>query len=267
MTLAFVRWFGALLLLLPFIIPALSRQRREIRSNLWFLIILGALSIAGFNTLAYIGLQSTTALNGTLMQSSMPIMILLLSSCFLRESVSVRQWLGVFISLGGVLLLVSQGNLLILMTLDFNVGDLWVIAAMLVWAIYSIALRWKPKGLSGFSFFSVTLVVGVVILAPLSWWELKDAKPIAWGQELYILIGYLVVFPSILSYLFWNYGVEKLGAQRAGLFIHLVPLWGMLLSAMFLGEAIHAFHLWGMALIFSGIYFAVISGKSLENSQ
>ena len=266
MTLAFVRWMGALIILLPFIIPVVYKHRQIILSNVLLLFLVGALSVAGFNTLVYIGLQSTTALNGTLMQSTMPIMILILSSVFLKEPVHLTQWLGVGISLGGVMLLVSQGNLSVLMTLDFNRGDLWIIAAMLVWAIYSIALRWKPKALPGFAFFAVTLISGVVILAPLSWWELKDAKPIEWSQDLYFLVGYLVVFPSILSYLFWNYGVERLGAQRAGLFIHLVPLWGMLLSAVFLGESIHAFHLWGMVLIFSGIYFAVISGKSLEKS-
>ncbi|WP_292949889.1 MULTISPECIES: DMT family transporter [unclassified Neptuniibacter] len=266
MTLAFVRWMGAFIILLPFIIPVVYKHRQVILSNRLLLFLFGALSVAGFTTLAYIGLQSTTALNSTLMQSTMPIMILILSSVFLRESILLKQWMGVAISLGGLVLLVSQGDLSVLMSLDFNSGDLWIISAMLVWGIYSIALRWKPKELPRFAFFAVTLIAGVAILAPLSWWELKDAKPIEWNQDLYFLVGYLVVFPSILSYLFWNYGVEKLGAQRAGLFIHLVPLWGMLLSAVFLGESIHAFHLWGMALIFSGIYFAVISGKSLEKS-
>lgn len=256
-----------MLILLPFALPALSKHRKIIRQHWLAITVLGLLSIASFNTLAYIGLQFTTALNGTLMQSTMPIMILLLSTLFLREKVSAKQWLGVGISLMGVALLVSRGQFKALLDLDFNVGDLWVMTAMLVWGVYSIGLRWKPKELPGFTFFSAALFVGVLVLAPLSYWEMREQPPLQWNNDLYYLIAYLTVFPSILSYLFWNYGVEKLGAQRAGLFIHLVPLWGMLLSVIFLGEQVHAFHLWGMALIFSGIYFAVISGSSLERSQ
>ncbi len=266
-TMAFIRWTCAFIILSPFALPALYKYRKVIADNWLVIVILGVLSIATFNTLAYIGLQTTTALNGTLMQSTMPIMILLLSSVFLGERASFKQWLGVCVSLVGVVFLVSRGEWALLSTLDFNTGDLWVIGAMFVWGVYSVALRWRPKQLPGFAFFSAALIVGVVILAPLSWWERLEEPPLQWDNDLYYLIAYLAVFPSILSYLFWNYGVEKLSAQRAGLFIHLVPLWGMLLSVIFLGEEIQAFHLWGMALIFSGIYFAVISGTSLKKSQ
>ena len=201
------------------------------------------------------------------MQSTMPIMILLLSAVFLREPASLKQWFGVSLSLVGVLLLVCQGRLAVLKTLNFNVGDLWIITAMFIWGGYSVALRWKPKEMTGFAFFSVTLIVGIICLAPASWLEMQNQAPIVWNRDLYLLIAYLAVFPSILSYLFWNYGVEKLSAQRAGLFIHLVPLWGMLLSVMFLGEQVKTFHLWGMALIFSGIYFAVLSGNASSHTQ
>lgn len=223
--------------------------------------------MAGFNTLAYIGLQSTTAINGTLMQSTMPIMILLLSSIFLREAATLKQWAGVMVSLAGVLLLISKAELSQLMALEFNRGDLWIIAAMLVWGVYSIGLRWKPSELSQFSFFLVTLVVGVVILIPMSLWELQSDVTINWNQELYFLIAFLAVFPSILAYLFWNYGVEKLGAQKAGLFIHLVPMWGMILSVTFLGEQVQAFHLGGMGLIFIGIYLAVLADRTTTTTN
>lgn len=226
------------------------------------LFILGGLSVAGFNTLAYMGLQSTTAVNGTLMQSTMPIMILCLSALFLREMATLKQWLGVIVSLCGVLLLISQAKLELLLKLEFNTGDLWIITAMLVWGVYSIGLRWKPSGLTQFEFLQITLIVGVVILYPLALWEQQSAPAIQWSYELYMLIAYLAVFPSILAYLFWNYGVEKLGAQKSGLLIHLVPLWGIILSVTFLGERVQAFHLAGMALIFAGIYLAVIADRS-----
>lgn len=266
-TLAFIRWSTALVILLPFAVPLIWKNRKVILANWGRLIILGTLSVAGFNTLAYIGLQSTTAINGTLMQSTMPIMILLLSALVLGERASGKQWLGVGVSLCGVLLLISRGQLDVLLQLRFNVGDLWIITAMLVWGVYSIGLRWKPKELAPFAFFLVTLTVGVIMLSPLAWWQQLNAPPMVWNRDLYLLFGFLAIFPSILAYLFWNYGVEKLGAQKAGLFIHLVPFWGMLLSVIFLGESVQTFHLAGMGLIFVGIYLAVLSDRAITTTN
>ncbi|WP_415887146.1 DMT family transporter [Neptuniibacter sp. QD37_6] len=259
-TLALIRWSLAFVILLPFAIPTIYKYRDVIRQYWPRLVLFGALSVAGFNTLAYIGLQTTTAMNGTLMQSSMPIMILCMSTLVLRESATMRQWLGVLLSLLGVLALISKGDPEALMSLNFNSGDLWVLLAMFVWACYSLALRWKPKEMSGFAFFSVSLTVGVIILVPLSLLETERALQIHWDTDLMLLISYLAIFPSILAYLFWNYGVEKLGAHKAGLFIHQVPMWGIVLSVIFLSEQVQAFHLWGIALIFTGIYLAVVAG-------
>ncbi|WP_415897636.1 DMT family transporter [Neptuniibacter sp. QD72_48] len=259
-TLALIRWSLAFVILLPFAIPTIYKYRDVIRQYWPRLVLFGALSVAGFNTLAYIGLQTTTAMNGTLMQSSMPIMILCMSTLVLRESATMRQWLGVLLSLLGVLALISKGDPEALMSLNFNSGDLWVLLAMFVWACYSLALRWKPKEMSGFAFFSVSLTVGVIILVPLSLLETERALQIHWDTDLMLLISYLAIFPSILAYLFWNYGVEKLGAHKAGLFIHQVPMWGIVLSVIFLAEQVQAFHLWGIALIFTGIYLAVVAG-------
>ncbi len=265
-TLASIRWTAAFLILLPFALPAIYRHWHTVRQNLPILCLFSVLSVAGFNTLAYIGLQYTTAVNGTLMQSSLPIMILLLSTLVLKEAASLRQWAGVFVSLLGVLILISRADFAVLAGLHFNPGDLWVLFAMLVWGCYSIVLRWRPEGLPGFTLFSVTLTIGVLLLAPLAFIEMQDRPAIVWDSDVYMLIAYLAVFPSILAYMFWNYGIEKLGARSAGLFIHLVPLWGMLLSVIFLGETLYAFHFWGIVLIFVGIYFAVISDKK-QNIQ
>ena len=248
-----------MLLVLPFALRVLWQNREVIYRHRWVLIILGVLSVASFNTLAYIGLQHTTALNGTLMQSTMPIMILVLSSLVLREAASARQWLGVTISLAGVLLLMTQGQLAKLVDLAFNQGDLWIILAMFVWACYSIGLRWRPVELPPFALFAAMLVVGVICLLPLSVWEMSAQPTFHWQFEFYFLFAYLAIFPSILAYLFWNYGVARLGTKRSGLFIHLVPMWGVILSGLFLGEKVQAFHLVGIALIFVGIYLAVIN--------
>jgi drug/metabolite transporter (DMT)-like permease len=258
-TMAEMRWSLALLLILPFLIPRLKRNAELIKSHIWRLIGLGIVSVASFNTLIYVGLTSTTATNATLLQSAVPIVILLVSAIFLKESVSMRQWCGVVCSLLGVLTLVTAGEPAALLHLSINEGDLFVLGAVLCWALYSIALRWKPKGLDGFTFFGVTVIVGVIALMPFTWWELQRVPAITFEINSALTVLYMAICPSILAYIFWNKGVEELGAAKAGLFIHLMPLFGIVLSALFLGESIRSYHWVGMVLIFTGLYVAVIA--------
>ena len=258
-TMAELRWSSALLIILPFLLPKLKANWRIIIPHWKVLIPLGILSVGSFNTFIYIGLTTTGATNATLLQSAIPIIILIISGFFLKEVVSFRQWVGVACSLCGVLTLISLGQPSQLLNLDINQGDLWILAAVLCWATYSICLRWRPADLDGFTFFGVTVIVGVIALLPFSLLELQTAAPIIWKPAAFASILYMAVFPSILAHLFWNRGVAELGAAKAGLFIHLMPLFGMLLSTIFLGEGVQAYHLTGMVLIFIGIYLAVIT--------
>ena len=135
-----------------------------------------------------------------------------------------------------------------------------MLGAVLAWAAYSLLLRWKPANVEGFVFLGFTIMVAVIVLFPLSILEQGGALPqLTWTPAMVITVVYMAVCPSILSYLFWNRGVAELGAPRAGLFIHLIPLFGLLLSALFLGENVQAFHLLGITLIFLGIYLAVVA--------
>ncbi len=258
-TLAFYRWSLALLILLPFWLPR-ARKAWPLLRRYWFrLAILGLIGVGGFNTLLYVGLQTTTATNATLLQSTIPILILLISAVFLGEKVSARQWTGVSISLAGVLMIISQGELDRLVALAVNDGDLWVLGAVLAWASYSLLLRLKPAELEGFVFLGYSIAVAVLALAPLSVWEQGGWPLLQWNNSMLIAVGYMAICPSILSYLFWNRGVAELGAPQAGLFIHLIPLFGLLLSILFLGETVRSFHLLGITLIFLGIYLAVVA--------
>ncbi len=258
-TMAQMRWTLALLIILPFLLPRLITNWSLIKKHWKILLLLSVLSVASFNTFIYIGLTGTTAMNATLMQSAIPIIILLITGLLLKEAVSLRQWVGVASSLLGVFILISQGDLSQLLTLAFNRGDLWVLAGVLCWASYSVILRWRPQGLDGFTFFGVTVAIGILVLLPFSLWELQSAEPIEWHLSSVTTVVYMALCPSILAYLFWNRGVAELGAAKAGLFIHLMPLFGILLSSLFLGEQIHSFHIAGMILIFIGIYLAVVA--------
>lgn len=252
-----LRWGLALLIILPFLIPRLIKNKAVILTHWKILTLLSFLSVASFNTFIYIGLTSTNASNATILQSAIPIFILIISALWLKERVSIQQWGGVGISLTGVILLISQGKLENLLSLSFNHGDMYILIAVLCWAVYSIVLRWRPADLDSFTFFCVTVLLGTIILLPFAGVEMYFAEPIIWQSKISYTIVYMAIFPSILAYIFWNKGVAEIGAVKTGLFIHFMPLFGVILSSVFLHEPIHQFHIIGILLIFSGVYLAV----------
>jgi len=252
-----LRWSLALIILLPFLIPRLIKQKTVILKHWKMLTLFSILSVACFNTFIYMGLTSTNASNASILQSAAPIFILIISAVWLKERVTLQQWIGVTISLIGVLILITQGKISILLSLSFNVGDIYVLAGVLCWAIYSTLLRWRPAELDGFTFFGVTVLLGAILLLPFSAAEFYFADPIVWQNKTTYAIVYMAIFPSILAYIFWNRGVTEIGAVKAGLFLNLIPLFGLLLSSVFLNEKIYTFHIFGIILIFSGIYLAI----------
>ncbi|PCI58205.1 MAG: EamA family transporter [Gammaproteobacteria bacterium] len=255
-----LRWLLALLIISPFLLPRLKKNKAIILQHWPILILLSVLSVACFNTFIYLGLTITTATNATILQSVIPIAILILSAFWLKEAVSKQQWLGVFISLTGVLILITKGNLASLLDYSINQGDIYVLIAVIFWATYSILLRYRPAELDGFTFFGITVLVGSIVLLPFSLIEYHYySQAIVWQKSSLLTILYMAIFPSILAYIFWNKGVSELGAAKAGLFIHLMPCFGLVLSSFFLNEKIYPFHIGGILLIFCGIYLAVFT--------
>lgn len=259
LTLAFLRWSLALLLIAPWWLPRAWRLRKTLRDHLPILLLQGILGVACFNTLVYFGVQYTQASNAMLMQTAVPLMILLLGALFFGERPGGRQWFGVGLSMAGVLVLISRGQWEVLTEFGFNEGDLWIFMAMLSWSFYTISLRWRPAGLDGLTFFGVSVMVGVVALFPLMWWEQGGQLSIPTTEPFLLTVLYMAVFASILAFLFWNFGVERLGAPTAGLFIHLMPMFGLLLATVFLGESLGFYHLVGILLIFTGLYIAILA--------
>ena len=258
-----LRWLLALLLISPFLLPKLKKNKALILQHWPLLTLLSILSVACFNTFIYLGLTSTTATNATILQSMIPIIILILSALLLKEPVSKRQWLGVSISLSGVLILITKGELSSLLDYTINQGDIYVLIAVIFWATYSILLRYRPAGLDGFTFFGITVLIGSIALLPFSIIEhYYYSSPIIWQNSTILTIIYMAIFPSILAYIFWNKGVKELGAAKAGLFIHLMPCFGLILSSFFLNEKIYSFHIGGILLIFFGIYLAILTSVS-----
>ncbi len=254
------RWVLALLLLMPFILRPMYEQRVLIAAHWLRLAILGVLGVGCYNTFLYAALQSTTATNGVLINSITPLLIVVIGRALFGVQMTGRQAAGILLSLAGIVGIVGRGDPAVLLRLDFNQGDLLLVGGALTWALYTVLLRWRPAGIDTRAFLGATVVAGIALLMlPLYLLELASGRTAVWNGRTLAGIAYFAVFPSILSYLFWNRGVQLIGANRAGLFLYLVPLFGVLLAVTFLGERLSLFHLAGAGLIFSGIALATIA--------
>ena len=254
--LAFWRWTIALAILLPFSFPHLRSQWRLVRDNWRKLALYGILGVTCFNTFVYLGLQTTTAINALLINSIIPVQIVVLSRLLAYTPVTRRQTVGILLSLAGVVTIICRADAGLLLSLQINRGDLWVLMAVVSWSFYTVLLRKRPAGLHPLSFLSAIMIIGLVVLAPFYAVEIFLGARVGTDAATCGSILYLAIFPSILAFIFWNQAVGDVGPNRAGLFLHLMPVFGAVLSSVFLGESLHLFHLAGMGLIFSGIYLA-----------
>jgi len=251
---AFWRWAIALLILIPFATPHIRLEWPLIRKNFRLLTIYALLGVSCFNTFVYIGLHSTTATNALLINSSVPILIVLLSYLFAGVHISLRQVVGIALSMTGVLTIICRANLDVILTLQINRGDIWCLLAVVCWAFYTFLLRKRPAELHPLSFLTMLIAIGLIPLSALYVWEFNQAGGFLPDIANIGTILYAAIFPSVLSFIFWNHSVREVGPNRAGLFLYLMPVFGAIMSALFLGESIRAFHLVGMALIFTGIH-------------
>ncbi|MEN3353450.1 MAG: hypothetical protein V7640_1608 [Betaproteobacteria bacterium] len=253
---AFWRWLAALVILLPFVLRPMIREWPAIRRSWKILAVLGIIGVGAFNTLTYTGLKYTTATNGVLLNSVIPILVIAINVVFLREPLNARQAAGVLTSLAGVMTIVVHGELETLRHLRLNPGDLWVLGAMFGWAIYTVCLRWRPRELSSVAFTGVIIAIGVAALLPVFALDYEAGHRTQWGVVTAGAVLYFAIFPSVLAYFFWNTAVARVGAERASTFLHLMPLFGAVLAAIFLGESLLWYHYLGALLIFSGLFIA-----------
>ncbi len=259
--LAFWRWALALLILSMFALRHLWVERALVRQNAGFIIVQGILGVAGFNTLTYLAIQSTTAINAVLVNSCIPVLIGLVSWVMYREVMSLRQCCGVVLSLSGVFLIIAEGQLNHLLHVQFNKGDLLVLLAALVWAVYSANLKRYPKDLHPFAFQSGIVIVGLFFLFPFYLYELKTRGGFVLTVNVAAAVLYVALFASVLAFIFWNRAVRTVGANKAGPFIHLMPVFSTVLAVFFLDEKLYSYHFQGILLIFTGIVMTTFRVK------
>jgi drug/metabolite transporter (DMT)-like permease len=254
-TLAFIRWGGAFVIILPFAYVHLKRDWPEIRANLPMMLTLTSTGIAAYNTIAYIGLQYTQALNALLIQSAGPLFIAVWSLVLYGTRLTLAQAIGILVSLGGVLTILLRGDFEALTSIAFNKGDLIFAGALLIFCVYSAMMPHRPK-IHALAFLGFTTGAGAAMLIPFVAWEAWSGYTLTLDMETLLVLGYVIVFPSTLAYLCYNRGVELVGANRSAPFYHLIPAFGSVLAIGFLGEEPRLFHLVGYVLVLLGVFIA-----------
>jgi len=254
-TLSFLRWSLAFLIILPFAWKHLVRDWPAIRARLGTMIFLSVTGIATFNTMQYWALEHTQALNTLLLQSAGPLFVAVWSLILLGVRLTLAQAGGVLLSMTGVLVILLHGDLTALASIEFNKGDVIFIVALAIFGLYSVLSLKRPQ-IHGLSFVGFTFGCGAAALVPLLIWELLSRPVMQLDAANLLSLLYVAVFPSTLAYLCFNRGVQLIGANRAAPFFHVVPAFGTVMSIVFLGEHPQPFHFIGFALVLTGVFVA-----------
>jgi drug/metabolite transporter (DMT)-like permease len=254
-TLSFLRWSLAFLIILPFAWKHLKRDWAAIHARLGTMIVLSVTGIGAFNTLQYWALEYTQALNTLLLQSAGPLFVAMWSLILLGIRLTPAQASGIALSLTGVLVILLHGDLTTLSNIELNRGDLIFTVALAIFGLYSVLSLKRPK-IHGLSFVGFTFGCGAACLIPLLIWELLSRPLMQLDAMNLLTLFYVAVFPSTLAYLCFNRGVQLIGANRAAPFFHVVPVFGSAMAIVFLGERPQLFHIIGFALVLTGVFVA-----------
>lgn len=255
MMLTTLRWVFALVVILVLMTPQIRRDWDKIKQHWLQLLAYGAIGFTTFNALLYSALKYTSAINAVILQAGIPMLIFLFNFMLFRTRASIAQIIGFTVTLIGVLITAAHGDIASLMQLEFNFGDALMIVACVVYAAYTVALRFKPA-MHWQSFIAAPAFGALLSAIPLLLWEISSGDAIVPDTTGWIIVLYAAIFPSLMSQVLYVRGVEMIGANRAGLFINAIPVFGTLLSVMLVGETFHTFHFIALLLVLGGIAIA-----------
>ena len=261
-TLNFYRWLFAWLILAPFTFKEITAKKNYILKNTKLIVILGITSITIFNSIVYYSLNFTQVISGVLMISTIPVMIIIFCWLLKIEKTNVYQILGVIFSLSGVVVIITRADLDILLNLNFNKGDLWMVVAMFSWAMYSALLRKKKFELSQLSLLQTIISAGLIFLLPAYLIELALGYRVNIHLPFVLTLTYVVLFPGLASFIFWIKGISIIGSNRSGIFLHLIPIFSTIMAIIIFKEKFMIYHLIGAILIITGI---ILSSKKRNN--
>ena len=262
-SLNFYRWLFAFLILIPFTFRELIKKKDYILNNIIFFLVLGITSITIFNSIVYYSLYYTQVISGVLMISTIPVWIIFISSLLNIEKTNIFQIMGVILSLTGVLFIITKADLNLIKNLEFNKGDLTMIIAMFSWAIYSAFLKKQKFKISQFALLEIIIIIGLIFLTPVFLFELSHGKVVEPNTSFFMILTYVVIFPSLLAYFFYIKGISIIGANRSGAFLHLMPIFGAIMALVIFNEKFMYYHFLGVICIIVGI---TLSNKKLKNA-
>ena len=257
--LSFWRWAVAFAIFLPFVLPLVRKQWPVLRREWRLLAILGLLGVAVFHTFLYIAVNTTTAINVSLIYAATPALVPLLARLVLSDRIGTRQAAGIVLSSLGIAIVVTRADWDALRALQFTTGDLWMIAAVIGWSLYSVLVKRRPADLHPNAMLAGMMGCGLLMILPFYLWEALTARtmPLDWNTTW--IVGYVAIFASIIAYLCYNRGIELVGPSRAALTAHMLPVFAAIWAVIFLGETLHLYHLAGAAAVVIGI---VLSGST-----
>ena len=262
-TLNFYRWLFAGIILLPFTFKEILKKKNYIFENIGFFIILGISSITIFNSAVYYSLYYMQVISGVLMISTIPVWIMFISSILGIEKTNKFQIFGVILSLLGVLFIITKSDLNLIKNLDFNKGDLIMASGMFAWALYSALLKKKTYEISQITLLEVVIIIGLLFLVPIYILEMRLGNPLIVDKPFILTLSYVVLLPGLASFFFWIKGISIIGANRAGVFLHLMPIFGSLMAIILFNEKFMFYHLLGAIFIVAGIS---LSNKNIKKN-
>ena len=266
-SLAFLRWGIAIIILTPFAIKYIKADWQQIKQNWLILAVMAICGVTTYNTMVYIGVKDTTAINAVLTTSLGPIIVFVWCFILFKEKVRFLQFIAILISLLGIMFIIFKGDFANVVNFNVNKGDIIIIIAIAFYALYSALLRKKPN-MHWFSFIYITFLMGEIMILPFFVWEIYDQ-----GNQMFIgvksiaTLAYISIFASILAYIFFNRAVALIGANVAATFFHLIPVFGTILAIIFLGETLYYYHMIGFSLVILGIYLGSKKAKSSKPEQ
>ncbi len=262
-SLNFYRWLFAGIILLPFTFKEIFKKKNYIFENIGFFIILGISSITIFNSAVYYSLYYMQVISGVLMISTIPVWIMFISSILGIEKTNKFQIFGVILSLLGVLFIITKSDLNLIKNLDFNKGDLIMASGMFAWALYSALLKKKTYEISQITLLEVVIIIGLIFLVPIYFLEMKLGKPLIVDKPFILTLSYVVLLPGLASFFFWIKGISIIGANRAGVFLHLMPIFGAIMAMVIFNEKFMLYHFLGAVFIIVGI---ILSNRNKQNA-
>ena len=256
LTLNFFRWLIVWIILIPFTLRDILKNVKVIKNNFYSILLMSITSISVFNSVVYYSLNFTQVLNGALMISIIPVLIVFISYIFKTEKINLSQILGLILSITGVVIIITQLDFTKLINLNLNKGDIWLLVAMLSWAIYSTMLITHKTELKYLSFMTVIVSIGLIFLFPQFLFEVSNHQVIKFNTPVILITSYVVFFAGIGSYILWNKAVIIVGPNKAGIFLHLMPVFSSFMAIFLLNEELMNFHIIGAIIIIIGIYLS-----------